>query len=402
MKGNFLKSRWFLMGIAIGFATCCLLGRQAGRRNFYEHFLRFNPYISAWGKYYPTMAQMRQIVLAECPRDKILVIIGGNSVFYGAGQPDELVWTKSLQQKLGDRYHVVNFALQASLPPGPAILVAESLSGTYPKVIFVFDSVGFALRQLSLDPNYRRMFWEAHDNGFVKMTPERLENATHLPNIYPELEEMRGEIFEARDGAALDSWLHFQDLWDLVSYRHVSTVWSNVFPDQWLGFMRPKRDGTDPTGMPQSLAARRVKWANDQVQRQNWQNVLDSARREVALDPSGKWVEINEQSWKMFDKIISLCVPVDIRSRTLVVFTPMNPGFYDENGRQALIALDDFTSRHYEAAGISTAMRDSIFTDEDYQDSVHLVPSGGEKIAAMTAAKIKEMAAGLGYLDTAK
>ncbi len=78
-----------------------------------SNFVRFHEYINPNGGFYLTYNQMlaqARLLLADKP-GKPLLIIGGDSVFYGEGQSSEHCWTKYLQQELGDDYAVINLAL---------------------------------------------------------------------------------------------------------------------------------------------------------------------------------------------------------------------------------------------------------------------------------------------------
>jgi len=63
------------------------LGAWEGTRDHYPRFTRFIPAISPEVSYYPTVAEMCAIVRARHRPGQVLVIVGGNSIFYGSGQP---------------------------------------------------------------------------------------------------------------------------------------------------------------------------------------------------------------------------------------------------------------------------------------------------------------------------
>ncbi|MEI9897640.1 MAG: hypothetical protein WDN28_28220 [Chthoniobacter sp.] len=71
-----------------------------------------NPFLEQETSYYPTASQLVAVARAQCPptANKTLVVLGGNSVFNGSGQKRNELWSRALQEQLGDHYQVVNFS----------------------------------------------------------------------------------------------------------------------------------------------------------------------------------------------------------------------------------------------------------------------------------------------------
>ena len=60
------------------------------------------------------------------------MIVGGNSILHGYGQNADQIWTRHLQELLGDRYCVLNLAMRGGFPAEFAGPIAEALSSRYP------------------------------------------------------------------------------------------------------------------------------------------------------------------------------------------------------------------------------------------------------------------------------
>src|SRR5262245_25311365 len=129
----------FFAGLVLALALCCVAGRKAPGVYGFRDFRRFHSAINPEHQYYPTALQVRALARRELPRDKIAVVIGGSSVMEGIGQPVEQLWTRTLQQKLGDEFRVLNLAMPGGAPNEHGQLAAEMLCRDHPRVISVCD-----------------------------------------------------------------------------------------------------------------------------------------------------------------------------------------------------------------------------------------------------------------------
>src|SRR5262249_9221945 len=87
-----------------------------------------------------TVRQIEQIIDAG-PKDKVFIIVGGTSVFFGVGQPVSVMWTRKLQSLLGDRFHVLNLAQRAGRSNEFGNIAAEILLQRHARVIYVADGM---------------------------------------------------------------------------------------------------------------------------------------------------------------------------------------------------------------------------------------------------------------------
>ena len=129
-----LRAGWFFAGLALGLAVLAWKGRQAVATDFHPDFVRFHPPISLEGNYFPTLGEMRAIVRARCRPDQVLVIVGGNSILQGVWQPAAQLWSRRLQERLGPRFCVVNFAFRGASPTDGGAVVAVMQKGSNPNV----------------------------------------------------------------------------------------------------------------------------------------------------------------------------------------------------------------------------------------------------------------------------
>src|SRR5438045_8141064 len=98
-----LVAPWaLLLGVAAAFLGCCAAGRLAGSRNHIHHLERFHALVGPDTLYYPTVCEMCQLARSRLDPGKVVVIIGGSSVLHGTCQTADEVWTRRLQDDLGD------------------------------------------------------------------------------------------------------------------------------------------------------------------------------------------------------------------------------------------------------------------------------------------------------------
>src|SRR5471032_41897 len=170
---RWLSAYWFLGGLALGLIALSLVGRRVARTDYHPGFIRFFPPTSPETNYFPTLNELTAIVRGRCRPDQILVIVGGNSILQGVWQPAEEVWSKHLQDLLGDHYCVLNFAFRGAGPANGGAVVAEVLRNAYPRQIYIAnEAVQTAVESIGFDP-YRYLTWEAYYRGLLIDYPPR-------------------------------------------------------------------------------------------------------------------------------------------------------------------------------------------------------------------------------------
>jgi|GEM_PF-5051947 len=157
--------RWFFAGLGVGLLLMAWLGHRATKGDYHPRFTRFFPAISPEANYYPTVDEMCAIVRARCRPDQVLVIVGGNSVLQGVAQPAEVMWSVKLQEQLGDRYCVINFALRGATPTDGGAVIAEVLRKEFPRQIYIANEKAVMGIFPLGNAVYRFIMWQAYFGG---------------------------------------------------------------------------------------------------------------------------------------------------------------------------------------------------------------------------------------------
>src|SRR5262245_44973256 len=248
MGETFLESRLapraVLLGIVAGFTSCCLLGYLGPRTNIYTDFGRFHVHVSPSTQYFPTASQMRTLGQEQLKKDKTLVIVSGSSVFYGTGQSDEQLWTRRLQEELGDDFVVLNLAMPAGNPQEFGSLAVEMLSRDYEQVTNVAPQ---SFHGSTPDPDgyqYRYLYWDAFIKGLLPPNPERESRMAEI--VKDRIKDPKtGDAFrEFLRQVHCDRFLRFQDCWTRIAYEDIGTVWT---PYLDRSFLKPRRSFGDQT-----------------------------------------------------------------------------------------------------------------------------------------------------------
>ena len=368
--------RAFFAGVIIGLAVLSFAGSRVVSADWAANFVRFGEAIHPEANYFPTVRQMMQVVDAGDPK-KITVIVGGTSVRYGVGQQDALVWTHKLQEILGDRFRVINFAQRGGRANDFGNIAAEVLLKRKQPVIYVADGM---LLQFSID--YDRSFFkpeiiEANTRGYLLPWPPReklLElRITEKPN------QLQSTIL----GSILDRELNFVDLWNYASFEFVNLIWTArlpVHPEQ------PRSAYHLDDLPPEAVEARRYKGNDDSAE-------IAICRSWIASDADSRW-----------SRIIGLTddtMPPELRHDTVAVINLRSPHYLKQMSAQEQA---DFvlTAKHHRTElsriGFSRAIISGIgYGENDYADGLHLSVSGGAKLADIVAPEIISLAHERGY-----
>ncbi len=390
--------RWFRPGTFLaGFAGALVLlsvaGVWLGRQDRHPDFTRFHPFISPEAQYYPTIAEMGAIVRARCRPNQVLVIVGGNSIFYGVGQPAGKMWTRRLQELLGDRYCVINLAFRGASASDGAAVVAEVLRDEFPRQIYVAN-VG---PMQGIDPTgsdpYRFMFWEAYYKDLLMDYAPRTRS---VGQHYQENARDHRARLEIIGRVWLDRWLHFRDVWNYVTMEWICTIPSAYQPAlPQVHWPRKRFADTEPdfADIPRASRFRR-----DLVDTE-LRIIRGSTEAFYQRSGDGRW-QLAEWKRKDVDTFIRMAMPEALRRRTLIVVSQNSPYYVDklapgERERDDQGYRD--TLEIWRGAGYHAATYPNDFNAADYGDRTHLTVAGGRKLAAMVADNIRAMAVECGY-----
>jgi hypothetical protein len=362
----------YFIGLAFGLLALSLLGATVRNTSLAENFVRFHQRISPEAGYFPTAREVRTIVEREIRANpKLHVIVGGGSVFQGAGQHESLIWTRFLQEDLGPQFRVVNLAQRAGRINEIGNVAAELLLRDGRPVIYLADGVQTPPLQRS---PYGYFILDAWNRNYLLPWPPRdrlLSNAKWhgLP------------MFRTAGWAALlDGYLNFNDFWNLVGYEYANSVWNPVLRE--MSFM-PRRALPDTEPMPDEYARRRYS--------QDFDWMMRIVRAQTSWPPAPRWVGVLEST-----------VPPQVRAITCAV-TTLQSSYYLHRvasaERDAIVATANLYAQQLRELGFKRAVvagRD--FAEEDYVDLLHFSVSGGRKLASELAPVIRDIAAELGYL----
>lgn len=388
-----------LLGVAVGFLACCVAGRVAARQQPYKNFVRFHPHIAPDSHYRPPFEQVLNLARQHAAPGKVLVIIGGNSVMHGVGQRAEHIWTRHLQERLGDRYAVLNLAMRAAWSNEFGGFVAERLSADGVPVLYV--TIGTENVGWSCDWDggvYREFFWDAWGKGLVPPDPRRdawLAEGFYAKHAAPEGDETgaqrrareaaREKSMELRKQGQIDGATYANDLWTYVADRYRGTVWTPLkYPNFWKPHRSFKDSDPGDTLPFEAFHNERTLAVELDIVRGRFRSAAGQAL--LRGDPATARA-VGEQ--------FAAFVPDLLRAKTLYVLRI--EGRYYLNRLPANDRRDYYeVSRRYRdavrAAGIDVVLAGENYEERDYSDRSHLGERGGAKLAADLEPTVRAMA----------
>lgn len=388
-----LRPWTMIAGFVLGLALLAWFGRHRGNTDYHTTFTRFHPMIAPDSQYQPTMREMMSIVRARCRADQILVIVGGNSILLGVGQPADQMWTRRLQDLLGDRFAVVNLAYRGSAATDGGAVVAEALRDEFPRQIYIANVAPMqGIPPHGID-TYRFIVLDALAKGWLLPWAPRdtaLAQWTDDPVT-------RDAAREQRFAARADALLAFRDVWNWWTYEKASTFGVPMMP-----------------ALPQALAARKTfpdaeTDYNNQPFTQRFAPAFDDAnlaitratgREFFTADASGAWTPI-APAHEAFRASAQGAFPDPLKARTLLLVGHGSPYYTHrltaaEKARERLAY--DTTLATWRAIGHPILEYGNDFTQDDFGDRSHLTTQGGRKLATTVAPAVKDLASRLGYL----
>lgn len=377
-------SSWLLLGgILTGFLGATWHGHLAARYSKPDNFRRFHQLISPDALYYPPYAMLETLALARWQPGKTLVIIGGNSILNGVGQPADEVWSLRLQELLGDSYVVVNLAFRAAYPSQGAALVAESLLLRGYPVIYVANTNPAASTGRAPGGASGYFYWQSLHQGRLSRYPARDESIRHWLAALPP-EERRAQSEESL-GAWLDTRFRSQSLWHHIGYRHFFSVWSFVLPRDSF---RPRARLADNEPAAQPLSERFKNFIPEEMA------IVRGFSSTLVVSDSAHGMLMEEGNrLRMIADIEAAMVP-PLRPRTLMLLNKNAPYYLDRLSPEER-ARDVFVyaacARIWRNHGIACEIAGEDFTSADYIDRAHLSGEGGRKLARLVANRIRTL-----------
>lgn len=369
-----------VLGVCAGFLACCAAGRIAARQQPLEGFLRFHNGISPETHFYPTFSQTLNLARQHHRPGTVLVVIGGNSILQGVGQRAEHLWSRKLQEELGSGFSVVNLAMRGGKPYEFAGLIAERLAADGVPVLFVTSALPAGGWGDWDGEVYRWLFWDAWGKGLLPDDPRRNAWLTQQLEQHPGQDE---RVQERRRRGLVDGWLFAADLWNLVAYRSVGTLWTPFKEGPiWLPHRRLKdRDAGDTISFE-----RRLKPAHIEPELRIVRGRIQSGVGQLLLTGRGCAPLLAEYEARL---------PALLRDRTLFVLCMDATYFRDlltEEERRQYEQIYRGIVEGINQAGWNAQLAGLDWAVEDYCDRTHIGERGGAKLARELTPTIRALA----------
>lgn len=364
----------FILACVLAFGSCCCVGRYLAGTDILNSssavpFKRFIEAISAEGQFLPTFSELYQLALGAREKDRTLVIVGGDSIFYGLGQDREHLWSESLKKDLGSDFTVVNLAFRGGGLMQGAWFVFESLGSKYKDVVFVGNTWADRVVQAPLsDSPYSYLYLDGLDKGYIKESAER---QNYIEKAVSSISKQDSTSSDQILGSRLDSLFYFKDFWNAASYSVLSTSWSKE-----LGCFsfKPRSAYLDTASIDLDSA----KKSDDFF--------LDLIKKEYIVQDEIRWS-------KLAEAVRALSPAASLRNRMLIVDVAPSPQIVNrlsEHERTLLSTTRARTASIYRQAGYAVLDVDAIDAD-GYIDGVHLNARGGAILAEQVCRALKRL-----------
>jgi hypothetical protein len=371
----------FFVGLILGLAALSSIGSYAWRQTPMGDFVRFHRSIGVETNYFASTGQVDSLIEAvESASPKVIVIVGGSSVFNGVGQRPEALWSKRLANLLGPDFAVLNLAQRAGGSGEFGSAAAELLIKRKRPVIYVADASIATFNNPLSTAWYRDFLFTAWHRDWLLPWPPRdkllAEAAWHGDPV----------LRTTAISAALDRVFRFRDFWNAVSWCCFGTVWSKGLA---YSSFKPRRSLPDPEMTPAQLAHM---WTL--VTPADIEKTVRSVRTEIMPRSAS---HITRQAYW-----IEHLAPAELRAVTLLSVRTSSPYFTD---RLAPVEHEQFRRQIGEqrdwlkAFGFDTVLAPGAsLAASDYVDRVHLSDAGAHKLAEEIAPHVREMAIRFGYI----
>jgi hypothetical protein len=380
----------FFVALFVAFGGLVTLGHVVSGINYIHDFARFHLYINPATLYYPTASQAVELTKSLVPRDKIAVVVGGSSVMWGAGQSDSELWTRRLQEDLGDRYSVVNLALPSGSPQEHGGVTAQYLFKNGYKVIYLADLGGSFGPPDGLFTPY--VYWDGYYRGYLLPNDQAMpliETLSKSRTTAPPLDELRTR-------AALDSVLRFTDFWNAFGYNVLFTTWNYLVYPPAGQFVSPRGQFTDPQGSYPPTA----RYSSPPLA-QAMAIVRGYVYTQCPVGPSGpQGKDSADLYWDSWESSARVAFPAEFRRNMLMVRLFQARYYRDQltdSERECYAAAFANMSNRLMTDGYNAAELGADWTAEDYVDVTHPSASGGDKMAEQLAGDVRRIAQDLGY-----
>ena len=365
----------FFVGVLVGLATLSWAGAHVRSAEWTRQFTRFHRLISPEANYFPTVRQIKQII-DDGPQDKMFVIVGGTSVFYGVGQPDQTMWTQYLQSALGERFRVINFAQRGGWSNEAGDIAAEILLQCGTRVVYVADGMPQAFVIPYERAIYKHSIVQAWEGGYLIPWKPRDDLLRFRIGLKPDT------FRSAQLEMMFDRVLNFNDLWNYFEFQIANLNWTLFLLNH--------------------MFAARVSYHDDE-------SMLEAAHPYAGPDDveakiAHDWIVLQDDLlWRSIVKPTEDIIPPQLRRITIATIHLSSPRILrllSAEDRAAFIATSERHAAELKKAGFAGTVISGIdYTETDYVDRIHMSVSGGKKLATMLAPKVVALAKSLGYFQ---
>jgi hypothetical protein len=380
-----LPTKPFLAAFVLSFGACVFAGYAVGRRSMFESFVRFFQPIQPQTYFYPTARELVSYIENTVPKDKILVLVGGASYFRGTGQNPGELWSVELQRVLGERYAVVNFAIDQAGPPAFAGVAYQILARKYPRMVYVTTGGAFSEDPIDGGDVYRYIYWDAYYKGLLAFDPAWISRVRR-----EEDRQMRNrETQELHLGKRIDAATYACDLWTWIGYKHVFTVWSDSFPLTPFRARNRYFETDDPDLVKKQHETR----ANREIVELIEGRERSSSRLGYVQAADGRWA-VDPQAQTAIARHYDQMFPPPVRSHAIIVMLRGNRFFMQtltEDDRRRVDEMTRLGQQTIQKLGYRVLDVGADFSIDDYVDWGHLMASGGRKVAHTVADDIRRM-----------
>jgi len=358
----------FVVGAVLSFAICAAVGWKASSSNIFRDFGRFHTRLTPESFFQPTAREVMSLARELLDKNKVNVVIGGSSVFYGVGQPEGQTIADNLRRDLGDNYRVINLAMRGGDVSGIAEQTVEMLLREQYRVVYVSDiAVGGTVTLLGSTP-YQYYFWDARARNLLIDWPARDQRLT-LP-----------WYAEQRMSAMLNKYLYFMDLWNTIGYDYVFTVYSTLIPGHfWQARKNLPDNEIDPP---------------EQFRYRNGELELQLIKR-ISEMPT-------EPEWKLVGTALETALPDAVRKSAVLAVCENSPWLLQQTAPETQAirkAMRERMVKRVTEVGPSSFLACEGFEKDDYIDRVHLSVSGAAKIAPRLADQVRATSRNNGWVQ---
>jgi hypothetical protein len=363
----------FAVGLASAFLYCTYCGGVYSQRNPFPGFVRFYQALGPQSNFFPTVNQLIALCKSRASKSDILVVVGGNSTFLGVAQPVEEMWSGYLQKNLGASFVVVNLAQRSAPPTAGAESVAEALLKQGYKVIYVANVLPPNWSEPDGNSTYNYLYWNAHARNLLFSWDVRDRYIAGHP---VDLNQRKEWMIRAR----MDRVSNAEDLWNTMCYAQFCTAW-DLFTGS--GFWKPRIQFKDQEGPVLPVPER---FASDKAR-------IVEAVRGMVKEPGGS--AMDSKMWPNVEVQIAAGFVPQMRARSLIVVSTVSPYYIHQMSGDEQNRYASFLRRSAEAyrnVGLHAMESGSLYNEADYKDAVHMLPSGGRRLANEVAPEVRSIA----------